>query len=129
MRYSIKSGVNGYFRGQGFASLSGPLIVQRLRLAERLTDSTKGKLLLTTNIFSASAEKLPLIHPFAAPLTKYLFSQHLAHHHAVSAQVFSFSIDSVQRPTIFAHVNLSPLKRLPYPIAFFVLQVFRDLDS
>lgn len=99
-------------------SCQDPLVVRRLRLAERLTDSTERKLLSTATLFLTSAEKLSLIHPSATLLAKHLFSQqYLADHHAVSAQVSPFSIDSIQHTAVFAHFDLWPLKRLPYTSA------------
>jgi hypothetical protein len=77
-------------------------------LAERLTASTKREFLSITTLFWTSAEKLSLIHPSAALLAKHMSSQqHLAHHHAVSARVSPFSVDSVQPTTLPNHFDLS----------------------
>ena len=136
MRYRIKSGINGHFREQGFALLSGHLTVQKLRLAQRLTDSTERKLLSITSLFWTSAEKLFLIHPSAALLAKHMLSQeHLVHHHAVSARVPPFSVDSVQPtpntlpiPFHSIHFDFSPLKRA-LPKRTLIPQASHVLDS
>jgi len=102
-------GANGYFREQGFASVSAPLTAQRLRLAEWPTHSTERKLLPIIALSWTSAEKLSLTHPLAALLAKHLsFGPHLAHHHAVSALVPPFATDSTQRTVGFDHHDHSP---------------------
>jgi hypothetical protein len=82
-------------------------------LTERLTASTKREFLSITILFWASAEKLSLIHPSATLLAKHMSSQqHLVHHHAASALVSPFSVDSVEPTTLLNHFDLSPF---PFP--------------
>jgi len=98
-------------------------------LAERLTASTKREFLSITTLFWTSAEKLSLIHPSATLLAKHMSSQqHLVHHHAASALVSPFSVDSVEPTTLLNHFDLSPFP-FPNPLGWSCGHSFQDLHS
>ena len=100
-----------HLRQNGLATVSRPLSLRRLRLAEGPTGSTERKLLPIIALFWTSAEKLSLTHPLAALLAKHLsFGPHLVHHHAVSALVPPFPTDYTQRTVDSDHPDHSPLK-------------------